>query len=351
MIPVNELKTFEEQDMLLSVNDLSQTYRRRATEVKPAVMWGQRKLGCAIIQFLTLYWDKTTHPKPILVYAGAAPGNTIVTAATLFPEVTFELYDPKRFNLRITPSNVIIHTGDQGYFTDDTANQWSNNTQGVYFISDIRTVDYSKKAVTAKEKSYNEQIVWKDMLNQQRWYQLINPVKAQLKMRLPYYDEETSTEYSRYVPYLYGLVYKGIWSPQTSSETRLVPEDGIIIKWDIKAYEEKMAYFNAVIREQPNRYVTPVATETAGIEPGFIGDYDSTAEIAMWVNYLKKIGGDEAVTADNVVGLVNLLTRDINHSYKENDWLSVSKLRQNPYLIHELRVKRVYTDDIEEGEL
>ena len=95
-----EYKKFEVRDMVVMPDDPMEKYHR--TGIHHSAHWGQRKLGLALIQFLTIYWDKNVVPKPIVVYAGAAHGLNISVVSELFPDVTFELYDPGNFVINPT---------------------------------------------------------------------------------------------------------------------------------------------------------------------------------------------------------------------------------------------------------
>ncbi|GAH08030.1 unnamed protein product, partial [marine sediment metagenome] len=171
MAASSALQTFQDETLLLKLEDQEHPYRRRQGEIKTAVMWSQRNLGCSLIQFLTLYWNPSQVSNPIVVYVGSAPGLTIPLISDLLPEITFHLYDPKPFGIKGS-DKIRIHTGKQGWFNDTTARQWSNN-QNVFFVSDIRNVDFGK--VTGFKL---EEAIQKDMELQKRWYLIINPVKS-----------------------------------------------------------------------------------------------------------------------------------------------------------------------------
>ena len=168
---------FVEKDLLLNSDDPELPYRRRKNEEKVSLHFGQRKLLLTVVQFLTLFWNPKKVPKPIVVYAGAAPGNNIEIISQLFPEVEFHLYDPWTFKINETDK---IHLYNQ-YFTDHDAKQWSGRSD-IYFISDIRTADYTK----AKNLDENENQIMQDMMKQMNWYNIINPIHGHLKFRLPY---------------------------------------------------------------------------------------------------------------------------------------------------------------------
>lgn len=126
--------------MLITTDSPKMDYRRRAGEEKKAVHWGQRKLLISEIQFLTLFHDINIS-NPIIVYAGVAPGTHIKYLQKLFPQCIFHLYDPRSFADGLH-NGVTIFTYVQ-LFRDEDALQWSGRND-VYFISDIRTAEYTK---------------------------------------------------------------------------------------------------------------------------------------------------------------------------------------------------------------
>ena len=200
---------FCENDLLLNDTDPELPYRRRQDEEKKAIHMGQRKLCLTVLQFITIYWDPIT--KPVVVYAGAAPGININIIADLYPNTEFHLYDPADFKVK-PRSNIHLY---QQYFTDTEAREWAIKKIPLLFISDIRTADYTQ----AKNLDENEDQISGDMDAQMRWYNIIKPISAQLKFRLPY----TGGSRPLSVDYLDGIIYKQPWAPQTSTETRLVP--------------------------------------------------------------------------------------------------------------------------------
>ena len=200
------------------------------------------------LDFLTTFWDHTTVPNPIIVYAGSAPGIHIPFLAELFPQATWHLYDPSPFTIKPTEK---IHIYSQ-LFTQEVAQSWSEISKkdsNIFFISDIRFSEY-KRAVTEEEQKANENAVKADLMMQADWVRTINPVQALLKFRLPYaYSFEPKT-----FNYLNGYVFRQPYAPQSSTETRLVPirnEDGSwqTTDWDIAKYGNQLFYHNSIVRE------------------------------------------------------------------------------------------------------
>lgn len=318
---------FEPRDMVLQPNDPEREYESIIDQHKVKLHWGQRKLGIALIQFLTLYWDPEKVKNPVVVYAGAAPGVNISIVSKLFPQITWELYDPASFQITQTEK---IHLHNE-IFTDEIASQWSseNGNDNVFFVSDIRRSFEKDSSVTINV----EKRIWEDMVMQSNWYKIIKPIKGQLKFRLPYYDEKLKNVFGKYVQYLSGTVYKGIWAPVSSTECRLVPntidtsssnDKNFKEKyWDIKKYESQMFYFNNNIRGK-QKYINPYYANylndqehreyafTSIDPPELLNDYDSLAETNVWILYLKKMYGRDHATLDNIKQLQKFLTLGLN---------------------------------------
>src|SRR5436853_6153729 len=108
---------FTIQDLSINNKSLRRKYERRTGDAKISIHWGQRKLLLNEIEFFTLYWDQKLIPKPLCVYAGAAPGIHITLLSQMFPAFTFHLYDPAEFKIKETPKIKIFN----GLFTDDIA--------------------------------------------------------------------------------------------------------------------------------------------------------------------------------------------------------------------------------------
>jgi len=329
--PISQSKILSFNDLLLQPTDPKTKYRRRNTELKTAVHWGQRKLFLNELLFLTLFASKVKNP--IVLYVGAAPGKHIPFIASLFPMIEWHLYDPAVFTINIS-KNIHIY---QDYFTNKTAEEWSKKkdhldetkllNQRILFISDIRSADPLKVG----SKNF-EEVVSRDMKMQQDWYLIVNPAYGILKFRLPY-----PTETLKISKYLFGYVFKQPWAPQTSTETRLIPmrdEKGNFktVDWDLLNYEQQLFHFNTEIREKV-KYSNILTNNPSYTEKELIDDYDSGFEIIAWQMYLKSIGGEKSVTSANVISMSNLLTSKINDRKPKNEWDTLKKMRTNPYRI------------------
>jgi hypothetical protein len=322
-----EWRTLDIRDMILSDDDPMMAYRKREEDEKTSVPWGQRKLALSLIQFLTIYWDPVKTPNPILVYAGAAPGTNIeFVMKNFFQKFTSYLYDPSE--MKVVPDEK-MHVRKQ-FFTIDTANEWAGRND-VFFYSDMRSRAYSLK----KDSVENEAAVLKDMKLQQDAVRIMKPVASMLKLRPPY---PNPGETERYIEYLDGTVYFGIWAPQTSTETRLVVTEYKTKMWEIVKYESQLFYFNLHIREQVNFYNPlvdiddPQATQPVDY-PELMNDFDSIAEVKVWSDYLFKIAGKAAVTKITVTGLSRALTKAVNKNLDISKWPTLSRLREDTKMI------------------
>lgn len=310
---------------ILKDDDPEEPYRRRQDEEKKGISWGQRKLLLSLVSFLSKYLDKNIK-NPVVVYAGAAPGINIGIAAKLFPNITWHLYDPAKFKLKTDLTRKIIVYPKK--FTDQIAEYWSKHNN-IYFISDIRTADYTK----LKDLNENEQQILGDMEMQKRWVEIIRPLCSQLKFRLPYDIPGMPDQ----IEYLDGVIYKTPWSPQTSTETRLVVTNlGVnspfaYRTYSCQKYQSQLFHHNVIVRETykfENDCMDP---------PELLDEFDSCCEVLIWKDYLNYLGssvseaGLNSPTSENVIQLsrqaTDLLTK--NRKYKD----TLSYLRDNPRAI------------------
>nr|QBK89995.1 MAG: poly a polymerase regulatory subunit [Pithovirus LCPAC101] len=335
----SKFQEFSPADAFVQPNDETRKYE--SLREYNSAHWGQRKLGLMLVQFLTLYWDPLVVKYPVVVYVGAADGVNIGLASELFPTIRWRLYDPRPF--KITPDkykdidingekekNIIIYNQ---LFMDDDASGWAKKqkqNKNIYFISDIRGEQEGDEGSVSLK---NEIEIWENMKSQQRWYEIIRPVHAHFKFRLPYNSENTKSTFKRYVPFLDGDLYKGVWAPHHSTECRLVPKGYDIKYWDIVSYEEKLFYFNTKVRGI-TKYYNPYydiknkreAESPIDIENGeLLNDWDSLSETYIWKNYLNKMYGSKADTLDRVLKLTYWFTEGINEGMKSTR--NIVKLR------------------------
>ncbi len=318
------MKSFTVDDTLLRTQDDVLEYKETAKKERTTLNCGQRKLLLIEIYFLSRFWNSDDIRNPKIIYVGAAPGHHISVLSFLFPAIEFHLYDPAKFLITATAAIRLYNKK----FTDIDAEQWSNRND-IFFFSDIRQLTYAQgenKADVVAVQQKNEELVINDMRDQEKWYNIIKPVRAMMKMRLPY----AYNFMPKYFRYLNGYILKQPWAPQTSTETRIVPtndkeSDNKEVDYEIKKYGDQMFYFNTVVRQE-DKYLNIIDDSEKAIDPPeLMNDFDSTYESFILFNYFIKINKDP--TIDDIKRLSRYITTELSRLLNRN--LSLDYLRKN----------------------
>jgi predicted NAD-dependent protein-ADP-ribosyltransferase YbiA (DUF1768 family) len=314
--------------------------------------WGQRKLLISEIEFLSIYWNPQTIANPLLVYAGAAPGNHIPFLSTLFPAFTFHLYDPAPFGIKANDKMTLFNE----YFTDEVARKYKGK-DNVFFVSDIRTSNYDDIVKREVEKrgiqNYNRyepmndqdasyplvkeaseiaaqehmRNIWeKDMEMQSKWMAIINPEHALLKCVFPYnLGFET-------VRYMKGTIYWQAWNRNTSAETRLKPERNtrgkyVRVSWNPTDYEQ-LCYYHNIVDRGKKFYTNPFTQLNEPVDyPELLNDYDSVCEAYVLKLYFERSGLEGDKLYDRVKALSKLITKTIGRRYDSLDRRRNAKIK------------------------
>ena len=251
--------------------------------------WGQFKLLFSEIQFLTYYLRPDIKN---IIYVGAAPGNHTYVLAHLFEDLIFHLYDIQVFDPRLEKlKNVNIYNK---YFTEDDIEKHKKLNLKYMFVSDIRNLSVNKLNVNKRE---NEMKIWEDMQLQQSWVMSLKPVYSSLKFKLPYgSDEYNISKFGKTVKYLDGQIFKQVFCPPLSAESRLVVSKFEQRDWDLSSYERKMSYHNIVIREKAT-FKNPLTGKNENIyeERGLTNNSDSVCSYSIICDYLEKINKKQTV--------------------------------------------------------
>jgi len=239
---------FSPDMMFLRDTDKKKKYQDGAHMENPH--YGQLKLLISELAFF-LYFTPGDEDITV-VYIGAVPGNHISLLAEMFPRITWHLYDGGSFYHKLEKNDrVTLH---KRYFTTEDAEKWKEEPN-IFLISDLRTIDKD-----AHSTSYD--FVRRDMQMQKEWVEIIRPVSAILKMKFPFFDKGAAA----YIRYLDGVLMYGIFSPPTTTETRLIvnrpKDDGPypIVDYNIKTYDDRLVYYNLYTRSK-NRYLNPITTQ------------------------------------------------------------------------------------------
>jgi len=321
------MKAFTHDSLLLKKSDARMKYYRRNKEDKKAIHFGQRKLLLSEIWFLINYVEKAKFSNvssigndikitPHVVYAGAADGTHIAILSELFPNITFHLYDPRKFRIKSTDKIFIYNQ----YFTNKDASYWKDQQKinnNIFFISDIRTADYRTMS-----PEINEETIISDNRLQEKWVKIIKPVAAFCKYRPPY---PITAKYKTF-KYLDGLIFKQPWAPQTSTETRLLiktQENNRIAEkdYDTELYQDQMFYHNTVIREQFRYSADNIDA------PELLNDWDSTAEYEILKQYFINKNNEEDVE-NKVKKLSKEITERLLQHLSDSEKFTLATLRQ-----------------------
>jgi len=248
---------------------------------------GQLKLFFSELIFLSMH----AKPKDKVIYIGAAPGYHITKLADLFPDVMFDLWDPRNFEVESRP-NITVH---QSFFTDTIATAYTGTGERILIMCDLRTLTIGK---LKKQKDIDrmDELVDDDMKMQRRWCQIIKPAYAYLKFRLPYEIPKTK--------YLAGTIYLQPYS-KISTETRLLTKnytDQIV--YDNIEFQEKLAYHNGYTRCQSKEY-----PKWYNIMEKYhlVNNWDNAFAIRITHYYLKKIKkiNSEEATGNLFMDIIN----------------------------------------------
>lgn len=238
---------------------------------------GQLKLFFTELQFLSMW----AHLAKKVLYVGAANGYHIGKLAELFPDLMFDLWDPGRFEVKETANIRIFNK----FFDDAAAESYKSEGDQILFMCDIRTLKialYKKN----QENQKMDQLVVNDMLMQQRWVQMINPIYAFLKFRLPYYTEKVS--------YLTGTIYLQPYAP-LSTETRLMTNNYIDEKiYNNFEFDAKMAYFNYITRQ---KRIEHTKWKKCLSEYNLVNAWDNVIALNISLMYVTRIKDNNSLSA------------------------------------------------------
>lgn len=235
---------------------------------------GQRKLLISEIDFLTKISRRKNAPSNIIVlYIGAASGKHINMLTKLFPKYIYHLYDKMSFHetLYDNPKVKIF----KKYMDDEIAESYREMSENIIMISDIRNLDIRTTRKNSNSKRMNN-IVSTDLDMQKNWVNIIKPIAASLKFRLPWQPGKTE--------YFSGEINHQCWEGPESAETRMFlykPDHYKIKEYDHTEYEEALFYFNQVMRRKYYKHNCPCYGHC----------YDCWFEVHVLEKYLKSKSG------------------------------------------------------------
>lgn len=216
------------------------------------------------ILYIVTYINYDEYGKqPRIIYIGAAPGFHLVKLMKMFPFILFDLYDDQE--LHIDLERYITENSDQvtmyrEKFTVETCSRYEDTNNDIYLITDHREVKFMTDPPYTTDGNYNEiknlfqkekEISYAaDMELQKQVCLSLKPVNAFLRFRPSHYYERESPELAIF-EYFPGTIYLMIYNDYKSTESRLVVKDfsSSEFKWNYKAYQHRLNYFNDERRE------------------------------------------------------------------------------------------------------
>lgn len=342
--------------------------------------WGQLKLLFSEIEFLTLCSEYFDVNECLIVYVGAGSGGDEriknLFMKEFYPNVSMLLYDPTPFTITEN-ENIIIRTGEAGFFTDSKVEEVLKIANGrkILYLSDIRLSD--------ENKAVKESLIYDNMVEQQRWGIMMGAEMMCLKFRMFFYRErpEENTfidnadiideikdhviyekdmkkhkSVHNYLIYLSGTIYSQIYAGLRSTETRLFvkkakyhtkdedygkelvkglskeeKEKYFLNYYDNVNYEGILNYFNLKTRQ--NEYEISKSQRAMEMIPGLDNSYSSVSSYYILGSYLKSIG--RPVTVENIVNLYILIYSYLNEKFNNN--LIMCQMKNMRYLYSDLK--------------
>jgi hypothetical protein len=211
------------------------SYELTIPKNKTVIKWGQLKLFLEVLfSFVQKFdaKDKIVH----VIYAGSAPGTSLIILCKLFPSLRLYLIDPRQQAPDLIGHSQVVEIKNE-YFTDDTAKYYykrmaepKKRNEKVIFMSDIR--------IYTDDASIN-----KDNKIQADWHEIIKPHWSFLKFRCPY--EATNNK----IQYFDAEYYFQPYAPASSTETRVfVPTGCKMMEIDVNEYQRICLFHNRILR-------------------------------------------------------------------------------------------------------
>jgi hypothetical protein len=223
----------------------------------------------------------------------------------MFPKFIFTLVDPQPSMIEVGDYDKIFVI--QECMTEGLSESYRLHKDNILFISDVRVgADKTRKETTQEM----QRRIHNDMIAQQKWLRIMNPVSSMLKFRLPWdLDQKKITEY------LGGKIHFPVFGKRLTHEARLVVERGAgPTRYDNGLYEGQMACFNQLLR--------PAMFDL----DGYIGCFDCTSFRIIVYDYLV------ATSKSSEIGDVDQKCKEIVTELKhlKQTWEENQQSRETP---------------------
>jgi ABC-type dipeptide/oligopeptide/nickel transport system ATPase component len=121
-----------------------------------------------------------------------------------------------------------------------------------------------------------------------------------------------------------GKILKQPYVGPASSETRLIGTEIKYRDYDIVKYQDQMFYHNKNIRL--GCFSNPVSGEKPLWPPELLNDYDSTFEIYVIIQLLKRMR--KKINSKNIAKISRDITMSLNEGLKIQEWKTLSSMRK-----------------------
>ncbi len=260
--------------------------------------WGQLKLMMTEVDFFNRYLDPKK--KYTVIYAGAAKGTHTLLLTEMYTNIKFILVDPSPFDKLLYKKERVTIIND--YMTDELSKKLKKKYDNIILISDIRII-------TQDDLLKVDMDIIRDQDLQRGWYNILDPLYAMFKFRLPWNVKKYPT-----YKYFDGVIYKQCFAPKTSTETRLIVKQSAGEKnYNVADYEDALFYFNLVDRA---RYYNH-KHDLSGLHMDHC--YDCTVTLNMLETYLESdfnINFKNYTVNKLMKKLINVLTEGNNRRNK-----------------------------------
>lgn len=271
--------------------------------------WGQLKLLFADLEFLNTFYDPIKYDRQIYVlYINPDSGNYIGILSDLFPKLKFLLYNTNFHRDVVSKRKVIISAKVEAAIKEERIRLYDDFTDNdlqhyvgrndIFLISNIFSNIQEVNPDPDKLSALRVDANLRDLEYQKKLYNVIKPLHASLRFRLPTNFEDAPTSFT----YMYGYLFKMPFVSLRSTETRLVPIENQLKDYDMKSYYRKMIEFNTLTRNV-SRFTNPFTGDRSDIlQDELITDWDTMAYLQVMSDYLKRFSG-ELVTKENLIKL------------------------------------------------
>lgn len=360
--PVATMATLDVKDMLLIPGDPTLPYKPNNPLSRGNRHAGQLKLGIWMMYFMAKATTEMARrygpdwregrPRPVVISAGAASGQTMTMVYEAFPEFNYHLWDTSPFWKQISllaekmknddEPEIVIHK-KYIYPADMEAYNAQFPGRDMFFISDIRTTAASGEPARSNIVADNEL--------QYQLVKALNPRLSMLKFRLAYPDMSLGQRDEYF--YLPGTVWKQPYAPPGSTETRLIVRQEVKVIDGVKTevtpdkthlysetrHEQQMSYHNNIVR--PKQYINPVSGRDTRLTELIPNSWDGVMTLHIFIECARALSRGEDV--DFVSQGLSMLSKFVD-DLTATGYATRFKLVDTPMVMIRIRDNAYYSE-------